>query len=354
MSTTIPIQNLYYLLSYAWDHFQAGEEVDISAESCPDLANLLGRVLAHGIEQLARRGFDQQYVETLEAVSSLRGRVLVAQSYRRMTQRAGRMLCEFDELSPDVLPNRILRSTCDRLLGNDQLTAENRHLVRRARSWLRDVRPVPLTNSAFSRVQFHRNNRAYRFLIHACRLVHQCLLPEEKDGTRRFRDILRDETIMSALFEQFVFNFARRHCRGATVSAMEIKWQADYEGDARQVVPGMITDVTIEWPQRKLILDCKFYRQAMVSRYDALRLRSGHLYQLHAYLTNKAVDPGWETAEGMLLYPANGYSFDHAFTLHGRHRIRAVTIDLQQNWPDIETNLQAILHAENSQPIQSA
>ena len=41
----------------------------------------------------------------------------------------------------------------------------------------------------------------------------------------------------------------------------------------------------------------------------------------------------------MLLYPSNGYRFDHAFTLHDNHRIRISTIDLQQAWTDIETEL---------------
>ena len=74
-------------------------------------------------------------------------------------------------------------------------------------------------------------------------------------------------------------------------------------------------------------------------RYDALRFHSGNLYQLHAYLTNKAVEPGWEDVEGMLLYPSNGYSFDHTFTLHGHHRIRISTVDLQQAWPAIESEM---------------
>jgi 5-methylcytosine-specific restriction enzyme subunit McrC len=106
----------------------------------------------------------------------------------------------------------------------------------------------------------------------------------------------------------------------------------------------MITDVTIAWPHRKLILDCKYYQEALVTRYDALRFRSGNLYQLHAYLTNKAIEPGWENAEGMLLYPSNGYRFDHTFTLHGRHRIRVSTIDLHQPWPEIEKELLELFH----------
>ena len=28
MSTAIPIQNIYYLLSYAWEHFQEGDQIE--------------------------------------------------------------------------------------------------------------------------------------------------------------------------------------------------------------------------------------------------------------------------------------------------------------------------------------
>ena len=52
------------------------------------------------------------------------------------------------------------------------------------------------------------------------------------------------------------------------------------------MLPRMITDVTVAWPDRKLILDCKYYQEALVSRFDALRFRCGNLYQLNPYLTN--------------------------------------------------------------------
>jgi hypothetical protein len=76
--------------------------------------------------------------------------------------------------------------------------------------------------------------------------------------------------------------------------------------------------------------------------------RSGNLYQLHAYLTNKAVETGWENVEGMLLYPSNGYRFNHAFTLHSRHRVRVCTVDLQQPWLMIETDLLGLLGSNDS------
>jgi 5-methylcytosine-specific restriction enzyme subunit McrC len=151
---------------------------------------------------------------------------------------------------------------------------------------------------------------------------------------------------MAKVFEEFVRNFAGRHLLQATVSAMHIHWRATELGeDTAALLPRMITDVTVDWPDRKLILDCKYYQEALVSRYDALRFRSGNLYQLHAYLTNKAVESGWESVEGMLLYPSNGYQLDHTFTLHGKHRIRVATIDLGQPWSKIESHLLQIFGA---------
>jgi 5-methylcytosine-specific restriction enzyme subunit McrC len=340
VATSIPIENLYYLLSYAWDHFREGPEVDVSAASCPDLENLLAKVLTNGIHRLARTGFQRDYLPVMEVSSRLKGRIRVAESYRRMTHRSARMICEFDELSHDTPANRILAAVAKRLLRVTRLTTENRHALRSACALLPPACPITVKDSSFRRIQLHRNTRNYRIVLGICRLIHQSFLPEEHEGSRRFRDILRDETVMSRLFEDFVRNFAKRHIHGANVSAMHIGWRAsDLAEGTSAMLPRMITDVTVAWPDRKLILDCKYYQEALVSRYDALRFRSGNLYQLNAYLTNMAMEPGWKYVEGMLLYPSNGYHFDHSFTLHGNHRIRVSTLDLQQPWPAIETEL---------------
>lgn len=338
MASEIPIQNLYYLLSYAWDHFQEGEEVDIDAHECPDLANLLARVLAKGIRRLSRTGFEHQYLPYQETTSRLRGRIQVAQSYIQQTHRKGQMICEYDELGGDTPANRILENSVSRLLKTPELTDEIRHEVRVAKDLLPVVTPTRVTDSSFHRIQLHRNTRNYRLLLSVCRLVHQGLLPEESQGAKRFRDILRDEVIMHRLFEAFVLNFARKHHPNAEIRAMHIDWVGEWDAAAAQVLPKMITDVTLEWPDRKVILDCKFYKEAMVTREGRHRLHSAHLYQLNTYLQNKAHHPGWENAEGILLYPAVNHQLDYRLTLLG-HSYRIVSIDLDQNWQAIESAL---------------
>ena len=157
---------------------------------------------------------------------------------------------------------------------------------------------------------------------------------------------------MARVFEDYVRNFARRHLPDATVSAMHIGWRAtELNAATSAMLPRMATDVTIAWPHRKLILDCKYYQEALSYHFDALKFRSGNLYQLNAYLTNQAAVPGWETVEGMLLYPTNGYTLDHRFTLHGRHIIRMATIDLSQPWLAIEEVLLRLLNGLHADKV---
>lgn len=350
MAGDIPIRNIYYLLSYAWDQFRPGEEVDLDADSCPDLVNLLSRMLAASLRSISRLGFERSYREQAEDVSRLRGRVLVMPSYRRGLHLAGRMRCEFDELSFDTLANRVLVATGGILLRCPDLTPENQSLLRHSLAFVPEVSDVRLTDSVFSRVQLHRNTRAYRLALGVCRLAQQCFLPEESSGAFRFRDILRDETVMHRLFERFIFQFAKSHCPDARVSAMSIGWQAtEVSASTAALLPNMNTDVTLAWPDRKLIVDCKFYAQALTSRFwagvESRTFISPHLYQLHAYLTNKATERGWENVEGMLLYPTNGYHLEHSFLLHGKHKVRIQTVDLADPWPEIEKKLNAYMHA---------
>ena len=341
--TKIPIQNLYYLLAYAWDHFRSGEEVDVDQTQCPDAHNLLAMLLGNGIRRLATRGVDKEYHRFTEITPRLRGRVDVLASYRRMTYVTGRMICEIDELTANTLPNQILKTTCQRLvLSTSQLSKSNRAEMRHALSLLADIDSIYIDSQVFRRYQLHRNNRHYRLLMHVCQLLHELYLPAQGSGTRRFRRFLEEEALMHRVFESFVRQFAKRHCSDAKVSAMKINWEGTWGDEVDKVLPAMQSDVTLDRPGRKTILDCKFYKEALVTRHNRHRLHSAHLYQLSAYLNNKSRDKGWQAVEGVLLYPAVNHDLDLDFTLLG-HAVGIKSIDLDQSWPKIHERLLTIL-----------
>src|SRR5215217_2420927 len=107
MTGSIPIQNIYYLLCFAWNKLDEGETVDVSSLKSTELADLLARVLISGFHHLVRRGIDRDYLAFHEETPRIRGRINFPESLKRNLVMMGRPLCEFDELSYDILHNRI-------------------------------------------------------------------------------------------------------------------------------------------------------------------------------------------------------------------------------------------------------
>lgn len=343
---SIPVQNLYYLLTYAWDRrLDQSDLKELDAAACPNLNSLFARVLCHGVRHLLRRGLERTYVGHEELTARVRGRIDFAASARRATWRLGMLECCYDELSHDTLPNRILKACLLTMHRDKAVDREAAQEVARLLPVFEQVSVLALHGSHFRRIELHRNNRVYRFLLQLCEMIHRSYLPDpSRDGRHRFRDILSDEATMAVIFEKFVRHFAARHLGGADVRAMHIDWIAEADSAATMnLLPTMKTDVTIAWPQRKLIIDCKYYRDALKGHFGNERFISSNLYQLQSYLTNKAATPGWENAEGMLLYPTNGVHLDHRFKLHGRHQVRIATLDLNQGWEKIARDLRELL-----------
>lgn len=342
MAKEIPIQNLYYLLCYAWDQLAEGALIDLKASDTKSLSELFARVLAHGTQHLVKRGFDRSYLVHSEETARLRGRFSLSASMQRLSWRQGRMVCEFDELDHNILHNRILKTTIGDVLRAGGIEKNTRELLREQAATLRHIDPIHLTSGIFRRVHLHRNNRFYRFLLNVCELIHDSKLPEQQDGHTRFRDFVRDPKRMPFLFESFVKNFYAREQREFKVGRVQFKWAATGTEELLSVLPVMKTDVSLWSQNRSILLDCKFYAEAMSGWLGGEKLHASNLYQLYSYLRNAEHHGDWKGSEGILLYPAVSGEFDHQFVVDG-HRIRVVSIDLDLAWQEIHKGLLAVI-----------
>jgi 5-methylcytosine-specific restriction enzyme subunit McrC len=345
---TIPIANIYYLLCYAWDALEEKDALaEVDAAQSPQLLDLFARVLVSGSRRLFRRGLDRGYLPQEAELSGVRGKLLVTQTLRRDILRYGHAACSWDDLEYDTLPNRILKTTLQQLVKSPDIAPETRADVHDILRWFAPVRDLDLRAEHFRRVQLHRNNRIYAFLLHVCEFVYEHWLPDEQGSKRHFRDFVRDG--LPDLFEQFVFNFYRHELDvDWDVKAPHMAWQMTLENqDARTLVPVMKTDVCLRGPGRAIILDTKFYAQALkAGAYGDPKLPAPNLYQLFTYLRQKSCEPGWEHAEGVLLYPRTTRDINVDFTTHG-HRLRALTLDLAQPaWPQVHHQLINIITGE--------
>lgn len=341
---SIPIRNVYYLLLYAWDQFTPKNQAEVGVEAGPDLPNLLGKVLAEGTRRLLRRGSDRGYIGWVDELIAPRGRFLLAEAIKRSSFVRGRLICQFDELSPDVVHNRILKAALATLARSEMIEASLAAELNDLRAKLAGVTEVALSKQLFKQLQLSRNISHYSLLMKICELVRELLLPEEGGRGSRFADILREEEQMSSIFEAFVRNFYRREQNQFSVFGPEgIPWDMspDSVGHAAYL-PSMFTDVTLRSPTRTIVIDAKFYLQTLVvGRFGSQsKVRSAHLYQLMSYLMNMAKREGPDAhAEGLLLYPCtDGHTLRLEFHLID-HKVSAFTVDLTQPWPHIHEEL---------------
>ena len=349
----IPILNLYYLLCYAWNRLDEADVVEVSSEDATSLLNLFGTVLLSGTRHLIRRGMDRGYIQYREALRGIRGKIDFAGTVKKQLHMNAMLQCEFDELSHNVLHNQILKTTISRLTMSPDVDREIRDGLAGLDRRLRAIDKMPLSASIFSRVQLHRNNAFYGFLMDVCEMVYLYYLASETEGDSRFRDFVRDPARMPQVFENFVRNFYRielegKHSGYRVVGAEYIDWDVDETESAdRRFLPKMLTDVSLQTPYGYLIIDTKYYKEALSGRYDD-RVRSDNLYQMFAYVKNVARrGPEYNGCCGTLLYPAVQNDIDLAYEIQG-HRIRIRTVDLDKPWQEIHNDLLEIVEVQKA------
>lgn len=345
MSARIPVQNPYFLFLYAWNEFQVGRSVDVGGVDSPELVDLFGKVLDDGLRRLIRRGVSRGFVPVHEDLSRLRGRVKFVDSMAHIMRRAPRLCCEFDELKLDIPANQILKATASRLTQVSNINKCIAHeLGLRLRSF-DQVSDVRLSRQLFRQVQIHRNNAFYDFLIKVCELIFEATLPEGNDGRYKFSDILKDEQQMGRVFEAFVRNFLRFEQHRFQVTPLRMKWDADEPNEALDMLPTMQTDIHLEGPGQRIIIDTKYYSETLQTHHHHGKrsLRSAHLYQLFGYLKNaERKGSEYRDAEGILLYPEVGDKVDFRAVIQG-HPVRVCTLNLDQDWRDVRKDLLAVV-----------
>lgn len=196
----------------------------------------------------------------------------------------------------------------------------------------------------------------YSLALNVCKLIWDSTLPsKDKDGRLEFVDFTEDEFRMNCIFERFLMNFCKLHCREEfpEVHREYIDFQLTPFGmmfkESGEALPMMETDVTLFNPDTldKHILDAKFYREALVSKYGGReKVRREHLSQILSYVMNQEdrSKPHTLNACGTLVYPTVDADFDFSYRYkEGGHRIYVRTVNLGQPWRKIEERVKEIV-----------
>lgn len=341
---SIPIKNIYHMLSYAWNKLEESNMVHVDLDGVTTLPELFTRVLLNGTKILLRKGLDRSYAEKTQEIAGIKGKLELSPTLKSGIHFRQRTICTFDELSHNTLTNQILYSTLANLTNIESLNSKLKRELKKCLWHFVAVDRITITSKFFSLIRYHRNNNFYIFLMDVCEIVHDNTLPSEQQGKWTFIDFTRDEKKMSLVFQSFVKRFYTiKYKREYTVRGERIKWQFKGDPYSFSFVPIMNTDICLENRRSKIIIDTKFYNQTMTSNYGKERINSLNLYQLFAYLLNQETnDPKTQNCTGILLYPTTSQEYNLQLK-YKNHNIFIKTINLNSHWPAIEQRLQEVI-----------
>lgn len=337
----IPVQNVYYMLSYAFQVLNEQGYKNIATEHFNNIPELMAAILSKGISVQIKRGLGRDYILQTEQLSALRGKIDISESIKTQTILKRQMICTYDEFSVNGTMNRIIKSTVELLLGSD-ISKSRKKDLRKLMVYFGDVEPIDLYSVNWN-MQYNRNNQTYRMLISICYLVVKGLIQTNSDGSVKLMDFL-DEQRMCRLYEKFILEYYRKEHPKLKANASQINWQLDGGSDA--MLPVMQTDIMLTHREKVLIIDAKYYENTTQMHFNTHSLHSSHLYQIFAYVKNKETELANKPHEvsGMLLYAKTDELIlpDNTYQMSG-NRISVKTLDLDCNFESIAAQLDEIV-----------
>lgn len=146
---------------------------------------------------------------------------------------------------------------------------------------------------------------------------------------------------MQRLYEKFILNYYKKKHPSINSSASQISWQLDDGED--YMLPRMQSDIILEYFEKVLIIDAKYYFHTTQSYYNTNTIHSGNLYQIFTYVKNKQLENDDFMVSGMLLYAGNDEEIlpDNTYKMSG-NTISVGTLDLNQDFGLIKEKLDGI------------
>lgn len=339
------IQNIYYMLSYAFQILKQEDYQNVAGEKFDKIHDLFAAILEKGVSRQLKQGLYREYVPMQENLSVMRGKLNMNSTMRLKVQQKQKLSCEFDEFSEDNLYNQILKVTIHRLIRAEDVAPERKQALKKLIVFFGNVKLIQPDHIAWNRLIYQRNNRNYELLLNICYLVLNGMLQTTENGSYKLLSFSDEH--MERLYEKFILEYYKQHHPELNPKSSQVKWNLTKQPDETmiQFLPTMQTDITLQKGDKTLIIDAKYYGKSMSQNYTKETLRSAHLYQIFAYVKNMdTTNTG--NVSGLLLYAKTE---DEVFPegepfLIGGNSIGARTLDLNQPFSVIANQLEEISH----------
>lgn len=334
----ILIQNIYYMLSYAFKVLQEKGYKDLGTENFDNATELLSEILIRGLNIEIKRGLFKHYELQTDVISTVRGKINISDTIKNQTLINGKIVCEFDEFTENTYLNQVLKTTLIQLIHSN-LSKTRKKKIKNILVYFGNVSEIDYRYINW-KINYNKNNQNYKMLIAICNLIIKGMIQNTSSGKIKLLDFI-DEQRMSSLYEKFVLEFYKKEFPNLDVTSSFINWQLDDGFD--MFLPRMKNDVMLSLDNKILIIDAKYYSNNMQNFYDKDTIISSNIYQIFTYVKNKSIDASNKEVSGMLLYAktTNDIQPNSCYKMSG-NLISVRTLDLNQPFNIIKKELNKI------------
>ena len=108
-NSKIPIRNIYYMLSYAYQTIGLSEYQRMNVEQFDNVKGLYIEILKIGLPVLIRGGLIKDYVQETDRTTVIKGKIDIGSSIKQNALVDKKLVVLYDVFSEDVLLNQIFK-----------------------------------------------------------------------------------------------------------------------------------------------------------------------------------------------------------------------------------------------------
>lgn len=205
----LAVSRVLFLASYAMDELKAlpGWPPRVPA---PDLVQAMAYLLALAAQRAFARGLHRDYREHEEALTTVKGRIRVAEQIRRRFGVPIPVEVRYDNFTEDVTANRLVKAAAGALIRMRLRDRNSRERLTQVLARLENVSWVEYERGRVPDVRFTRLNEHYREVVALSRIVLQHRSIEARRGDTPAPGFLMD---MNRVFESFVVRALRKELK---------------------------------------------------------------------------------------------------------------------------------------------
>lgn len=306
-------QRLVHMLGVALDlDIAAGAMTELSWQK-ETVLEILISLFARKLADEVRKGMPRRYLAHEGDLTAVRGQLDMTRQFTTLIARPDRLACRYDDLSPDIVLNQIMKAAVERLI-RASTSVENQRRLRELAFFYADISSVPPNALAWDNLILDRTNNRWRELVELARLLLGERFQTTSSGATRGFSLTFD---MSRLFEAYVARQLKKALAGTDLTVHPQGGRLYCLEEAETGTSRFMTKPDILVKRRgvvELIIDTKWKRVARQMDDPKRGVSQSDIYQMIAY------GQLYDCKDLLLLYPHHA---ELGFTVgvFGTHRI---------------------------------